>query len=321
MWRLLDRFPEDISAKRIGKWIGATSPLETEKLAGIVLNMKSLGIPHRMLSQREMKLEEPRVAFTEAVLSSSTGIVDVSSLRDFFLAKISAAGTDSLAITRSKVSRVRACEPQGFEVSTVQGDSFTASRVILSCGLHTETLWKSGNICFSDGTTVPFDERCKTFFCKGRYVGYRDNSVVKRLVYPCPLANLKGLGVHSVVDMNGAVRFGPDAHYTTDQDDLSVTNDVEFLDAAFREVQKYIPSIEREKMFVDFAGMRAKLSDEGESFRDFHIDLVHSKLPGCVVLAGIESPGLTSCTSIADHVVEMMIPRETVRLGPSSTWS
>ena len=56
------------------------------------------------------------------------------------------------------------------------------------------------------------------------------------------------------------------------------------------------------------AGIRPKLYRDGESFRDFVIrEEADRGLPGFVDLIGIESPGLTSCLTIAE-LVEGLLP-------------
>lgn len=346
LWTLAERYPNQIQARKIGKWIGATDSSEERKLSGIVANMQALQVPHRMLTQTEMQRDEPLVRFKEAVLSPETGIVDVSSLSDFFLWTIAQRGNGSLAATNLRASDIivqnqcggGSCSGSPVEVM-IEGEAepMRCSRLVMSMGLHTEKFWSGGALHWQDNSTcspLPLDKRCKTYFCKGRYVGYR-GKIVSRLVYPCPLSNLTGLGVHSVVDMAGNVRFGPDAHYVDDKDDLAVSDDSGFLDDAFEAVKKFIPSVQRDKMFVDFAGMRPKLSGDGQPFRDFHIDFLeqpasatslnvaggrNGKLDHVVVLAGIESPGLTSCTSIADTVCTMLVGEEMTRTV-SSPWA
>ncbi len=51
------------------------------------------------------------------------------------------------------------------------------------------------------------------------------------------------------------------------------------------------------------SGIRPKLSRPGEAIRDFIIREESDRgLPGFVDLVGMESPGLTSCLSIAEMV-------------------
>ena len=52
-----------------------------------------------------------------------------------------------------------------------------------------------------------------------------------------------------------------------------------------------------------YAGIRPKLSAQGEAAADFLVQGPESHgMQGVVNLLGIESPGLTSCLSIAEHV-------------------
>jgi len=71
------------------------------------------------------------------------------------------------------------------------------------------------------------------YWCKGRYMELDHNAAsqileqefqMNTLVYPCPEKNLKGLGVHSTLDMRGRVRFGPDAEYIMPYATQSVTS-------------------------------------------------------------------------------------------------
>lgn len=316
IWNLQSAHPGRIEARRIGKWIGAVNPSQLAKLEKIKQNMASLGIPFRNLTQQEMHEKEPNVRLCDAIESPNTGIVDVASLASFFESTIGACETESFVATRALVNRIDAIKASKVKVtfssavnSTNPTDTTTLEcrHVVMSAGLHTTNFWKSGGFCLESGEQVPLDPFLVTHYCKGRYVGYRDSQILSRLVYPCPLDNLKGLGVHSIVDTAGSVRFGADAHYVKDLNDVSVSDDPLFIDQMFDAIREFIPSIQREKMFVDFAGMRPKLSSEGEPFRDFHIQQLHNSFPQVMMLAGIESPGLTSCTAIADYVTKRIV--------------
>ena len=72
-------------------------------------------------------------------------------------------------------------------------------------------------------------------------------------------------------------------------------------------VRTYLPSVEEDKFYPDYAGIRPKLSRKGEEARDFLITHEQERgLPGIVNLLGIESPGLTSSLAIAEHVAAMI---------------
>ena len=312
IWRLVDRTNGAIAAKRLGKWIGATNHEELPSLEKIVQNMTTLGIPYRLLTKDEMKTEEPNVSFQEAVLSPNTGIIDVSTLRDYFLSMIE--NHEGVALCNQEVvklaipSSAGSSSDQRSELVAANGDTLRCQHVVCCLGLSSERFWRERIVWQGSQQHVVFPNSAQLHFCKGRYVGYRDGSIVQRLIYPCPLPSLKGLGVHSVHDMGGNLRFGPDAAYVESPTDLSAPHDEEFVNAMYEAVRRYIPSIQREKMFVDFAGMRPKLSGEGMPFRDFDIQTIGGG--AATILSGIESPGLTSCTAVADHIAMAISPSE-----------
>ena len=50
------------------------------------------------------------------------------------------------------------------------------------------------------------------FFWKGEYFSLAlEPGVINRLVYPVPLPNNEGLGIHATVDMGGRIKLGPNA--------------------------------------------------------------------------------------------------------------
>lgn len=160
-------------------------------------------------------------------------------------------------------------------------------------------------------------DRRRTLHCaKGNYWSYSPSTPgapprrVSRLIYPAPDPGAGGLGTHLTLDMGGRVRFGPDVEWVDDPADVAVTGDPARLDAALVEINKYLPGVVRADLTPDYAGIRPKLAarqsvGSGKGFNDFHIELERG-YHGWVNLLGIESPGLTSCLSIADHVVRLL---------------
>jgi L-2-hydroxyglutarate oxidase LhgO len=73
--------------------------------------------------------------------------------------------------------------------------------------------------------------------------------------------------------------------------------------AFFESVRTFLPFIEKDDLAMDMAGIRPKLQGPNEGFRDFIItEESGNGVPGLINLIGIESPGLTSCLSIAKMV-------------------
>lgn len=148
----------------------------------------------------------------------------------------------------------------------------------------------------------------KLHFYKGHYVAYRGReSITSRLVYPVPEKNLKGLGIHLTLDMQGKFKFGPDALLVASPSDYSTTyfDSTNRITMYYETIRRYIPSISKDRLYLDYCGIRPKLSKEG--FQDFYIEEETKRgFPGFINLVGMESPGLTSCLSIAKEVCDFI---------------
>ena len=59
------------------------------------------------------------------------------------------------------------------------------------------------------------DDKLKIMFCKGEYFRLNPpkNRLINRLVYPVPVHNLEGIGIHVTIEMGGGVKLGPDVTY------------------------------------------------------------------------------------------------------------
>jgi D-amino-acid oxidase len=115
-----------------------------------------------------------------------------------------------------------------------------------------------------------------------------------------------GLGVHLTLDMAGQARFGPDVEWLAGDDPAAIDYAVP-ADAPAQfapRIAQWWPDAPVERLTPDYAGVRPKLSREGEDFRIDGPD-VHG-LPGLINLFGVESPGLTASLAIAEHVAAMV---------------
>ena len=296
IWELHKRCPDLVHARQCGKWVGSVTPDEDKVLEGMMKRMDDLGIQYEILSREVIHREEPNVVMRTVLSMPHTGIIDVHSLGHYFEAVLQQHG--GTIATRSKILSAE-FQQDCFRIRTSDGAEMECDMLINAGGLHGEEVCKL--VC----DEVPAD--CKLHYCKGRYAACRGKPIVRRLVYPCPLPNVKGLGVHSTVDLSGKVRFGPDTTYVQDPNDVNV-EDGAWLDAFHAAITKYLPSLPRDSMYADMAGMRPKLSGEGEPFRDFVIrfDGKGAARQHFVSLMGIESPGLTASMAIADYVAEMV---------------
>ncbi|MGK5087368.1 FAD-dependent oxidoreductase, partial [Bdellovibrionota bacterium FG-2] len=140
------------------------------------------------------------------------------------------------------------------------------------------------------------------YLAKGSYFSYQGRSPFSRLVYPLPERG--ALGIHSVVDLAGRVRFGPDIEYV-DAEIYEV--DPGRAPVFFESIRKYFPGLQENALTPDFSGIRPKIHPPGTEAVDFRIDgaSVHG-VSGLVNLFGIESPGLTSSLAIAEYVANLL---------------
>ena len=123
------------------------------------------------------------------------------------------------------------------------------------------------------------------------------------LIYPLPITG--GLGVHLTLDMAGQARFGPDVEWVSEPDySVDAARREEFLIAA----RRIWSGLEAERLTPAYAGVRPNIGGpQASQMADFRIDGPDRHgLPGLVCLFGIDSPGLTSCLAIGDHVAAIL---------------
>jgi len=123
------------------------------------------------------------------------------------------------------------------------------------------------------------------------------------LVYPPEPKDKTSLGIHSVPDLTGRTKFGPNAYYVKDIGYAVESDKTPF----WRDVVRYFPTVGLEDLYPDMSGIRAKLQGPGDPVRDFIIRHEEDRgLPGLINLVGMESPGLTSSPAIAEMVAAMV---------------
>eukprot|EP01120_Amphizonella_sp_Union-15-10_P012530 TRINITY_DN5587_c0_g3_i1.p1 TRINITY_DN5587_c0_g3~~TRINITY_DN5587_c0_g3_i1.p1 ORF type:complete len:394 (+),score=59.08 TRINITY_DN5587_c0_g3_i1:69-1250(+) len=285
----------NIPHKKIGKWIFAKTEDEIEHLHKIKANGDSLDVPLHFIPRSLIKSSEPNLLAIEVLESPETGIVDSHEFMRFLEHRFLENNGDIAFQTP-----VHSIEPKGTGGYIVQTESctFEATSIVNSAGLFAD---KIASMVLKD--KMPDSYKLK--YCKGHYFGYTGKSLVNRLTYPVPEKNLTGLGVHTTLDLAGHMRLGPDTKYVDDPYDLNVPENL--VDNFYEKARRYLPSIQKDKLYPDYAGMRPKLSGPGEGFRDFLIvDENEKGFPGFVNLLGIESPGLTASLAIAELVAKIL---------------
>ena len=249
----------------------------------------------RWLDADEVARLEPQVRCEAALLSPSTGIVDVPEFITTLIAGLEAAGG-----TISYRSTMAAARPfaGGFEVDIRSGDDDVTLRtrcLVNAAGLQALDVARRIGGC--DAARLPVAR-----FAKGNYFSCSGPSPFTHLIYPMP--NSAGLGVHATLGLDNSVRFGPDVEWVDTLDYDVVPGRADSFYAAIRE---YWPGLRDGALQPAYAGIRPKLVGPGDAAADFVIDdsAVHG-VPGLVNLLGIESPGLTSSLAIAEHVASLL---------------
>ena len=112
------------------------------------------------------------------------------------------------------------------------------------------------------------------------------------------------MGIHTVIQLDGSVSFGPNAYYV---DEIDYNIDSSNLESFYTSINKYL-DIKREDLNVDYSGIRPKSFGYNEEPKDFIIkNEVDLGFPNFINLVGIESPGLTSSLAIAKFVKGLLI--------------
>jgi L-2-hydroxyglutarate oxidase LhgO len=288
-----------IPCRRTGKLVVAVSAGEEPELDRLLALGRTNGVDLTKLSAAESRQLEPRVPAVAALLSPSTGIVSADGLMDFLLHQARAEG--ALLQTRAElVSVERRDRDYRLDIRTPAGtETFTSERVVNTAGLEADTVAARAGI---DTRAAGYRQH----WWKGSYFALTGAKTppLSRLVYPIPPE--VNLGVHTVIGLDGRLRFGPDAEHLPERR-LDYTVE-ESKRAIFGEaVRRLVPEVADEDLAPDLSGIRAKLQGPGEGFRDFLVaEESDQGLPGWVNVIGIDSPGLTSCLALAEEVDRLL---------------
>ena len=290
-----------LPVRRTGKWIVAVEESERGSLEEVVRRGRACGVEDlELVEGAELARRVPGLRGVAALHSPQTGIVDAHALCLSLAAELEAA--DGVIALRHAVEGVEG-GPDGYRVQARSADGEPAelrcAAVVNAAGLAAD------RVAARAGLDV---EACgyRIHPCKGDYFTLAPGARLSLAapVYPVARAG-PGLGIHVTPDLAGRLRFGPDAHYVDDAEDLRV--DPAKAQAFTRAVQRYLPALPAGALVPDQAGVRPKLAGPGEPFRDFVVaEESTAGLPGFVNCLGIESPGLTAALAIGGRVRELL---------------
>lgn len=279
--------------RKTGKLVVATNSAEVDEIEKLRENGRKNGAgPLSLINKRQTAQIEPNVQAEAALYSPETGIIDTHALMNCFLKQ--AEDKKAKLVCRTQVSQIeREALDWRIFVRNDKGESydFLTAIVINAAGLASDSIAN-----MSGG-------RYQLHYCKGDYCGIFGvkPGIVGRLIYPAPVKNHAGLGVHLTIDLSGRLRLGPDATYIHRREDYGVSPEKAAL--FYEQARKYLPFLKPENVHPDMAGIRPKLQGQGDAFHDF---VIREDAPGFINLVGIESPGLTASAAIARYVGKLL---------------
>ena len=280
----------DIDYLNCGKLVVGHDDSDLKKLEALLVNGQTNGVEGlSLLSFDEAFQIQPTIKCQNALWVPSTGIIDSHGVMSNL--EREAISKNCLVYYNSEVSEIENLGDQYIISLEGQKDTITSPIVINSAGLWCDVVSSMLGI-----------DKYKIHYCKGEYYQSSKYKNLKCLIYPLP--GKIGLGIHTVLQLDGSVSFGPNAYYV---DELDYGMDDRNLNDFHASINKYL-DIGIEELEVDYSGIRPKPFAANEEPKDFII--INEKNLGCpnfINLIGIESPGLTSSLAIGKYVKDLLI--------------
>ncbi|KAI7901539.1 FAD dependent oxidoreductase [Cokeromyces recurvatus] len=238
-----------IRHKRIGKWIVAQNKEQHQYLQRLYNKATRLGVETYFIDQqREIKAQEPNIHALSVLVSPSTGIIDSHHFMSYLEQQISQQGGDVVLSTC-----VRSIEPSSIKEGGYLLELVTNNKDDVSL-IWTKRVFNSGGLHADKVSNMLLSNKYKLHYARGHYYAYHAPLKVNHLIYPCPERDLAGLGTHLTLDLAGSVKFGPDVEYIDSPHDYSVSD--ERKDMFCEAIQSYLPSLNKERLHVDYSGIR-----------------------------------------------------------------
>ncbi len=284
-----------VGHQRCGKLTVAADAGQLDKLHALCAHGAENGVDDLyVIPKAEVKEREPAVTCVGAMVSPSSGIVDAPGLMLSLLGEAEAAG--AMLALNAPLYHVQK-GPRGLEIKVgdTAGTTLSTTTLINAAALGAWDVARA--VKGIDRASIP-----PRFMAKGSYFSITGKSPFHSLIYPMPQAH--SLGIHSVQDLAGGVRFGPNMEWV-DRVDYTVepTLKTQFETA----VRTYWPDLPKGALQPDMSGIRPRIWGPGQAKRSFLVQGAKDHgIPGLIQLFGFESPGLTSCLAIGEYIASLM---------------
>lgn len=296
LYEFLDK--HSIPFKKCGKYIVAVEKNEIKSLEALKEQAEKNDVCDlKFITRKKFQKSHSDVRSFQALFSPSTGIFDTHKFMQILENKCQE--NNVLINYNSEVTGIEETSTN-YKITIKEINSstfeFMSEIVINSTGLNCQKTAQMIGIN---------DKQYQIYFAKGEYFSLpgKYKNLFSSLIYPVIHLNSKSLGIHTVLDLQGMLKLGPNIHYIDKLEyEVEKSHKKEFYNAVIR----YIPSVLEEELFCDMSGIRPKLQGPDDSFRDFIIKEESEKgFPGFINLLGIESPGLTASLAIARYVKKL----------------
>ena len=286
-----------IGHNQSGKLLVALSDEHVSRLPDLMHTAKNNGV-HDLVSMagKDAVDLEPELACKAAILSPSTGYVDVPGLLLSLLGEAEAEG--AFVAVNSPVETITPVE-NGFQIKVGDQDQteLSCKRLINAAGLGAWNVARS--IKGLDLRRIP-----RQAFAKGSWFSGSGKAPFEHLIYPVP--DDASLGVHYTCDLGGGFKFGPDLE-PLETSEINYTVDPNKQSAFENSVRRFWPNLKTGSLAPESAGVRPRIASSEFETSDFMFQGPDQHgILGLTQLFGFESPGLTASLSIAGTVASLV---------------
>jgi L-2-hydroxyglutarate oxidase LhgO len=283
-----------IANRRIGKLVIATNDDETLLLDRIGAAARDHGVDDvACLDGPSVRRVEPAITCLGALHSPSTGILDAHALMLSLLGDAEAAGAVIAYNTRVAGGAVR---DGSIDIRTEGGTSggyaFSCRTLVNAAGLGARDIALA--YAAEAGAVSP------VYYAKGNFFAFGGRLPFRHVI--APLGSTLEMGGAFTLDIGGQGKFGPDVEWVDAVDYRVDAARATRFEAAIR---RYYPDLPRDALRPGYSGIRPRPSMSAVTDWLILGPRDHGQ-HGLFHLLGFDTPGLTACLAIGEHVADMV---------------